>query len=80
MLAAALVILAGLALWTACASASASDRQTAARRAELLKRGINLSGWFAHGESNPAHLQSAITADDIQRVVHAQTAWALLGE
>ena len=34
----------------------------------MLRRGINLSGWFAHGPSDPAHLQSAVTADDVQRI------------
>ena len=34
----------------------------------MLRRGVNLSGWFAQGPSDPAHLQSAITSDDIQRI------------
>ena len=67
-LVAALVILGGLALSAACATAATRDRQTATRRAEMLRRGINLSGWFTHGPSDPAHLQSAVTADDVQRI------------
>ena len=67
-LAAALAILAGLAFCAACATAATRDRQTATRRAEMLRRGINLSGWFAHGSSDPAHLQSEITADDVRRI------------
>jgi aryl-phospho-beta-D-glucosidase BglC (GH1 family) len=34
----------------------------------MLRRGVNLSGWFAQGSSDPAHLQLAVTADDIQRI------------
>ena len=67
-LVAALVLLGGLALGAACATAATRDRQTATRRAEMLRRGINLSGWFAHGSADPAHLQSAVTADDVQRI------------
>ena len=67
-LAAALVVPAGLALCAACATAATGDQPTATRRAEMLRRGVNLSGWFTHGPSDPAHLQSAVTADDVQRI------------
>jgi endoglucanase len=68
VLAVTLIVLAGLAVSAACVTASTRDRQTATRRAEMLRRGVNLSGWFAHGPSDPAHLQGAITSDDVQRI------------
>lgn len=61
------LVLLSLVIGVACA-ASGGDRRTALRRAEMLHRGINLSGWFAQGPSDPAHLQYAITADDVQRI------------
>src|SRR5438094_5099800 len=64
-LAVGLAFLAGLALWDPAPSA---ERRTAVRRAALLRRGVNLSGWFAQGQLDPAHLQSAITADDVERI------------
>jgi endoglucanase len=67
MLAVALAILAGLAVGAACV-VSAGDRRTAHRRSDLLHRGVNLSGWFSQGPSDPGHLQSAITSDDVQRI------------
>src|SRR5262245_22440169 len=67
-LAAALLIVAGLAIGAACVNVAADDRRTAFRRADLLHRGVNLSGWSAQAPPDPAHFQSAITADDVQRI------------
>src|SRR5262249_55326855 len=67
-LAAALLIVAGLAIGAACVNVAADDRRTAFRRADLLHRGVNLSGWFAQAPPDPAHFQSGIPADDVQRI------------
>src|SRR5689334_8766407 len=61
----ALVTLACLLVGAACTAAPTSERRTALRRAEVLHRGVNLSGWFAQGPADSAHFQSTITADDI---------------
>lgn len=45
-----------------------SERRVAMRRADRLQHGVNLSGWFAQGSADSAHLQTAITADDLQRI------------
>src|SRR5262245_17699081 len=68
VLAATLLVLAGLAAGAACTITSANDRRTAHRRAAMLHRGVNLSGWCSQGPTDPAHLQSAITPDDVQRI------------
>jgi hypothetical protein len=64
----ALATLACLLAGVGCAVAPSGERRTALRRAEALRRGVNLSGWFAQGPADPAHFQSAVTADDSQRI------------
>jgi endoglucanase len=66
--AATLLVVGAFLVCVARAATPPADRQTALRRAELLRRGINLSGWFAQAPSDAAHLQSAITTDDVQRI------------
>jgi endoglucanase len=47
-------------------AASSTDASVAARRAQLLHRGVNASMWFAQASDySPARLRSYTTADDI---------------
>ena len=38
------------------------------RRLSALRRGVNLSQWFAQTPSSPVRLQTAIVLDDVQRI------------
>jgi hypothetical protein len=52
-------------------AAPSSAASPAARRAQLLHRGVNASMWFAQaGDYSPARLRSFTTADDIA-LMHA---------
>jgi aryl-phospho-beta-D-glucosidase BglC (GH1 family) len=58
------------ALITSCGRAGATDDERALveARMQTLRRGVNLSHWFAQAPVSPARLQTTIVADDVQRI------------
>src|SRR5215212_7629927 len=50
------------------ATATTAERPTVEGRVQALKRGVNLSQWFAQAPASPARLQTAIVLDDVQRI------------
>ncbi len=67
------ISLLGLLTISCAAQATSADaaRATAFRRAALLDRGINASGWFGGwGDYSPEHTSTWITADDL-KLIHS---------
>lgn len=66
------LIVLSVCLLCACVRSSvAADEETAFRRVELLRRGINLSGWLASSSDySQQHVETYITPADL-RLIHA---------